>query len=146
MTSWFSRIELLFQTHRCRLESVVRKSIRDPDNSGAVPSPEEPRHTFKFWGQYAVQGGNYEGLTFGAGGRIISSTQRGSGNGLTDTSRQGGYAVIDAQVGYKFNEHLDASLTVKNVFDRVYFDRLPTNFFGIYGEPRSVMVSLKSHW
>lgn len=122
------------------------KYLTDPDNNGAIFSPEEPRHTFKFWGQYAVQGGDYEGLTIGAGGRIISSTQRGSGTGLTDTSRQGGYAVIDAQIGYKFNEHLDASLTVKNVFDRVYFDRLPTNFFGIYGEPRSVMVSLKSHW
>jgi RNA polymerase sigma factor (sigma-70 family) len=36
MTSWFSRIELLFQTHRCRLESVVRKSIRDKETSADI--------------------------------------------------------------------------------------------------------------
>ena len=120
--------------------------LDDPENAGLVLSPEEPRHTFKFWSQYAFQDGQLDGLTLGVGGRIISSTQRGSGSGVTDVAHQGGYAVVDAQIGYKFNEHLDAALTVKNVFDKTYFDRLPTNFFGIYGEPRSVMVSLKSHW
>ncbi len=101
--------------------------------------PEEPRHTFKLWNKYTFDNEALAGFSLGGGARIVSETQRG-------TTKQGGYAVFDAQIGYKINEHADFTITAKNVFDRKYFDRLPTYFFGQYGEPRSIMADLKVKW
>ncbi len=122
------------------------KFLSDPDYQGLVLDPEEPRHTFKLWSKYAFQDdSSLDGLSLGAGMRAYSSSDRGAGTGI-DVGHQGGYAVFDAQIGYKINDHAEASLMVKNIFDRTYFDRIPTRYFGIYGEPRSFMVSLKTHW
>lgn len=122
------------------------KFLSDPDYQGLVLDPEEPRHTFKLWSKYTFQDdSSLDGVSLGAGMRAYSSSDRGAGTGI-DVGHQGGYAVFDAQVGYKINDHAEASLMVKNIFDRTYFDRIPTRYFGIYGEPRSFMVSLKTHW
>lgn len=122
------------------------KYLSDPDYQGLTVDPEEPKHTFKLWSKYTFQDDSpLKGVSLGAGMRAYSSTDRGAGTGI-DIGHQGGYAVFDAQVGYKINDHADVNLTVKNLFDRTYFDRIPTRYFGIYGEPRSFMVSLKTHW
>ncbi|OCC05499.1 hypothetical protein BA190_08815 [Labrys sp. WJW] len=122
------------------------KYLSDPSNAGMVLDPEEPKHAFKLWSKYTFEGGRFEGLSLGAGLRAYSRTQRGSPTGPSDMSSQGAYAVVDAQLGYKLNDHFEGTVTVKNLLDRKYFDRLPTRYFGIYGEPRSFLVSLKSHW
>jgi len=115
------------------------KYLEDPTSAGDVLDPEEPKHSFKLWNKYTFDSGHLEGFSIGGGARIVSTTQRGP-------ISQGGYATFDAQIGYKINDHAQFTLTGKNIFDRVYFDRLPTSFFGIYGEPRSVMADLKVTW
>jgi len=43
---------------------------------------------------------------------------------------------------YRFDEHLSASVNVKNLFDRQYYNNV--GFYnGVYhGEPRTLMVSM----
>ncbi len=44
--------------------------------------------------------------------------------------------MVDLQAGYKFNENLTASLTVNNVFDKKYYERVGgTSVFNFYDLP-----------
>ena len=61
------------------------------------------------------------------------------------TSRQGGYAVYNAMVGYRFDKTYSIQLNVNNVFDKVYYKKFaPTGIGYYYGDPRNVMVSLRA--
>ncbi|MCY1244952.1 TonB-dependent siderophore receptor [compost metagenome] len=52
---------------------------------------------------------------------------------------------MSAQAGYRFNKHLDATLTVNNLFDKVYYQRVWAAYgSNYYGEPRSVMLNLRA--
>ncbi len=42
---------------------------------------------------------------------------------------QGGYAIFNAQVGYRVNKHVDVSLQLNNIFNRGYYIRPPGEFF-----------------
>jgi outer membrane receptor for ferric coprogen and ferric-rhodotorulic acid len=55
---------------------------------------------------------------------------------------QGAYAVVGLMARYRFDEHLSASVNVKNLFDRQYYNNV--GFYnGVYhGEPRTLMVSM----
>ena len=56
-----------------------------------------------------------------------------------------GIAQVSAQAGYRFNKHLEATLTVNNLFDTVYYQRVWAAYgSNYYGEPRSVMLNLKA--
>ena len=72
----------------------------------------------------------------GLGVRAVSKTDRSA-------AVQGGYAVADAQVGYRFNRNLSLTLDVHNLFDRVYYARLPSRFYSVYGDPRNVLVTAR---
>ncbi|MNP64678.1 Ferric-pseudobactin receptor precursor [compost metagenome] len=60
---------------------------------------------------------------------------------------QSGYGIATAQVGYKFNENLSATLTGNNLFDKKYYDRVDaswgTNF---YGDPRNLTLTLRAQY
>jgi len=68
-----------------------------------------------------------------ADGRIIT---------VADTISQKAFSVVGLMARYRFDEHLSASLNVKNLFDEHYYNNL--GFYnGVYhGEPRTMMVSL----
>ncbi|MBL8504995.1 MAG: TonB-dependent siderophore receptor [Methylobacillus glycogenes] len=100
-----------------------------------------PRHMFKFWSQYRFDGSTFggllQGLSAGAGVQAQSDM-------YTDTTRQGSYAIASAKLGYKINQHWDASLTINNLFDRKYL-QYPgsTMFFNIYGAPRNALLMVR---
>ena len=58
-----------------------------------------------------------------------------------------GYAVFNAQVGYQINDHLSLNLSVDNLLDKTYYEKVSgisrQNF---YGEPRRVTVALKARY
>lgn len=112
--------------------------LSDPTQEGQIVNPETPKHLFKVWTTYRFTPDVLPGWRVGGGVRAQSRTSR------NNVSWQGGYTVVDAQVGYKVNRNLDASLTLNNVFDRHYYARVPSNFYGIYGEPRNVMLTLRA--
>ena len=46
---------------------------------------------------------------------------------------------------YDVNENVTASLTVNNLFDKEYYERVGgTSVFNFYGEPRSVNLKLQA--
>lgn len=106
-----------------------------------------PEHMIQLFTKYTLDGrGDWTDGIFVAGGvKLFSSFQnvaRTATGGATAINAPG-YGVVDLQAGYKFNEHLTASLAVNNVFDKNYYERVGgTSVFNFYGEPRSFVFKL----
>lgn len=112
--------------------------LSDPTYGNLSLQPEEPRHNFKFWSTYQIQNGLLKDVSFGAGLQVSSRTARDY------VVWQGSYALLDLQAGYKVNPRLSTTLTVNNVTNKVYWARLPTNYYGNYGAPRSIMAAIRT--
>lgn len=115
---------------------LLTRFLKDSASQGEVFDAEEPKKTFKLWSVYRFEGDTPHGFRVGGGARIVSSSTRG-------TITQEGYAVFDGQVGYQFDKDWLLTLTVNNMFDRTYFARVPATYFGIYGDPRNAMLTLR---
>lgn len=120
---------------------VNTKYTSSPDSQGQPFDSETPKHLFKLWSTYRFTKGALQGLTVGGGVYMQSSTYR-----IAPQYRQGGYAIYSAMVGYQFNSHLSADLTVNNLFDKGYYNRAPASLFAEYGTPRSVMLNLRASY
>ena len=109
---------------------------------GTVFDNNEPRHLFKAYARYepASLGG-----AFGAVGVTAQSSVLGAGvEGLRE---QDGYALANLQVGYRFDDNLRAFLSVNNLFDKTYYARVgPINTYNYFGEPRNVMLTIRSRY
>jgi outer membrane receptor for ferric coprogen and ferric-rhodotorulic acid len=106
----------------------------------------------QLWTKYTFDGrGDWtDGLFVGGGIKVFSSFKNISravnattGAASATAIEAPGYAVIDLQAGYKFSDNVTATLTVNNVFDEKYYERVGgTSVFNFYGEPRSVSFKL----
>lgn len=114
-------------------------SVFTSGNTGNTFSTWEPRHSLKLWGIYTFTDSTLDGFSIGAGANAKSRTWN-TGTQL----HQKAFAVFDAQLGYKINDKLDATLTVNNVFDTEYWATMRSNTNNLYGEPRSFMLALKA--
>lgn len=123
-------------------------------NTGRAAGSEfyTPEHMLQLFTKYTFDGrGNWtDGLFVGGGVKVFSAfsnisrqVNANTGAVTTTTINAPGYAVVDLQAGYRFNENVTASLTVNNVFDKKYYERVGGNsVFNFYGEPRSVVFKL----
>lgn len=105
-----------------------------------------PKHIFKLWTHYAFQPRDVGGLLHGwsIGGGVTAHSKMYVSSGPA-TIRQGGYATVDMQVGYRFNKNLSATLSVNNLFDRNYYESLGTPAVGnYYGAPRHFMLTMRA--
>jgi outer membrane receptor for ferric coprogen and ferric-rhodotorulic acid len=106
-----------------------------------------PEHMLQLWTKYTFDGHDNwtDGLFVGGGLKVFSSFRniaRTAAGGAT-TIEAPGYAVVDLQAGYKFSDNVTATLTVNNVFDEKYYERVGgVSVFNFYGEPRSVSFKL----
>ncbi|OZI36939.1 hypothetical protein CAL29_00390 [Bordetella genomosp. 10] len=112
-----------------------------PTDQGASYDGETPRHLFKLWNTYRFTQAPLQGLSVGAGMYVQSNTYR-----LSPQYHQAGYAIYSAKVGYQFNSHLSADVTVNNLFDKRYYSRAPASLFAEYGAPRSVMLTVRASY
>ncbi|MDC6132537.1 TonB-dependent receptor, partial [Burkholderia gladioli] len=96
----------------------------------------DPRHQFKLWTNYEFTRGMVRGLSIGGG--VLAQTQ------ITRNVSQGAYAIFNAQVGYRFNKHVQATLALNNIFNRDYYIRPPGNFYSVFGDRRNVMLTVRS--
>ena len=113
-----------------------------------------PEHMLQLFTKNTVDGSGTwtDGLFVGGGVKLFSSFKNISRSvnattGATSATaiEAPGYGVVDLQAGYKFNENLTASLTVNNVFDKKYYERVGgTSVFNFYGEPRNVVFKLNA--
>ena len=112
-------------------------------NEGQPFSRFTPHHMLKLWAHYHPRYLD-ERLSIGAGVNAQSSSHVIS-NGMR--MEQGGDAVANVRLGYKITPKIDLSLNVNNLFDKTYFTRLGgVEWNNWYGEPRSVLVTLRARY
>lgn len=120
--------------------------VDDPVNRGEVYSPETPRHQVNLSTQYAFQDAPLRGLSIGGGMRFQSGvyTNLSAPYGRLE---QGSVAIFNANIGYEVTENVSAQLTVNNLFDEEYYSTLGIQSrANLWGEPRSVMFSVRATW
>jgi outer membrane receptor for ferric coprogen and ferric-rhodotorulic acid len=101
-----------------------------------------PRHTYKFYARYEPEalGGAFASVSFNGQSKVV-------GGGVAGVREQGGFATAGAQLGWRMNEHLRAFVSVNNLFDKVYYQRVGSiNTYNFYGEPRSFLVTLRANY
>ena len=111
---------------------------------GQVFSPVTPRHSVNLFTRYAFNSPALRGFSVGGGMTYRSEFFAQSGALRINAP---GYAVFNAQVGYQINDHLSLNLSVDNLLDKTYYEKVSgisrQNF---YGEPRRVTVALKARY
>ncbi|MDF0732038.1 TonB-dependent siderophore receptor [Pseudomonas entomophila] len=85
---------------------------------------------------------DWQSNTFGAGNRPVGRNADGQVVTASDEMSQRAFSVVGLMGRYQFDEHLSASLNVKNLFDEHYYNNLGFYNGVYYGEPRTLMVSL----
>ncbi|BBP77211.1 hypothetical protein PHLH7_33150 [Pseudomonas sp. Ost2] len=113
------------------------KLLGSAASDGSIQDPEEPKHMLKLWNTYHFEGDALNNWRVGGGVRAQSRTTR------NEVSYQGGYAVVDGLIGYKIDEHLDLALNMNNLLDRTYYARVPSSYYGLYGDPRNATLTLR---
>ncbi|MET1755766.1 TonB-dependent siderophore receptor [Novosphingobium sp. RD2P27] len=101
-----------------------------------------PRHQYKFYARYEPAA---LGRAFGA----ISASGQSSvvGAGVEGVREQGPFAIAGAQLGWRFDDYLRAFISVNNVFDKVYYQRVGSlNTYNFYGEPRNFLLTLRASY
>lgn len=109
--------------------------------TGQTFAPETPKHSANLWAKYTFSGGMLDALSLGGGIKAVSSFYSQSGN---TRWVQDGYAVVNAMAGYAINDNLDLNLTVNNLFDETYYEKMSSGRQFYYGEPRSAMLTLRA--
>jgi iron complex outermembrane receptor protein/outer membrane receptor for ferric coprogen and ferric-rhodotorulic acid len=108
---------------------------------GQAFAPLTPRHVLNLSSRYAFREGALRGFSVGGGLSWRSSFYAQAGS-LRLVS--GNYALANLQLGYAFNDHVELGLTVDNLFDKTYYEKVSglgrQNF---YGTPRSAVLALK---
>ncbi|HSX69680.1 MAG TPA: TonB-dependent receptor, partial [Pseudomonas sp.] len=121
---------------------VNSKYLEDRNNAGRNYSIFEPKHSLKSYAKYRFVDGPLA-RAFVGGGVHINSGNRGSSE--TELRAQGGYALVNAQVGYEFSEKTSVALLGNNLFDRHYYARVGgQNTYNTFGEPRNFALVLRT--
>lgn len=110
--------------------------------TGAVFDIFTPRHQYKLYARYepAALGGAFAAVSLNGQSGVV-------GGGVKDVREQDAFAVAGAQLGWRLNEGLRAFVSVNNVFDKVYYQRVGSiNTYNFYGEPRSFLVTLRASY
>ena len=109
---------------------------------GAVFDLNTPRHTYKFYARYEPEalGGAFASVSVTGQSKVIAG-------GLADVREQKAFAVAGAQIGWRASPHLRAFVSVNNLFDKVYYQRVGSiNTYNFYGEPRNVLLTLRANY
>lgn len=121
---------------------VNSKYLEDQDSAGSKFAIFEPKHSLKTFAKYQFSTGLLQ-RAFVAGG--IHANSGNSGTSDSPLRRQGGYALVNAQVGYQFAPETSVALMGNNLFDRQYYARVGgLNVYNTYGEPRNFAVVLRT--
>lgn len=106
------------------------------DDSPDLTDGQDPKHLFKLWTNYRFSQGMLSGVTVGGGMLAQTRISRGV--------EQGAYAIFNAEVGYQFNKHVNASLQLNNIFNRGYYIRPPGAYYSVFGDTRNVMLTVRT--
>jgi Outer membrane receptor for ferric coprogen and ferric-rhodotorulic acid len=116
-----------------------------------------PKHEAKLWTTYELPG-DFSDWTIGAGATLQSATYVAGTASVFDENgkatasvpfdySQAGYAIYDAMVRYRFNQHWDLTLNGNNLSDKVYYATVSSSANGnYYGDPRNFMLTLRGQY
>lgn len=110
--------------------------------NGAVFDLNTPRHQYKFYARYEPQalGGAFASVSFNGQSRVIAG-------GVAGVRQQEAFAIVGAQIGWRLDKNLRAFVSVNNLFDKVYYQRVGSiNTYNFYGEPRNFLVTLRANY
>ncbi|MBA1200984.1 TonB-dependent siderophore receptor [Pseudomonas capeferrum] len=143
--------------HWMLMSSYVYNYNKNRSDSNAL-STITPKHQFKLWTTYQMPG-VLSDLTVGGGVNLQSATyvsgttSRVDGEGtvvernIPFDYKQSGYAVWDALVKYRVDDHWTLSLNGNNLFDKRYYQTVSSAANGnFYGEPRNYMLTLRGEF
>lgn len=126
----------------------TRLSTRWLNNGPSTGRPASfwyPKHLYKLWTHYRFADGPLRGMTAGLGLQGMSQAASGSATPAQPARRQGAYTVVNAQLGYTFNDKYSVTLNVNNLFDKKYYTRLGSvSTYNTYGDARNAMLTLKA--
>ena len=109
-------------------------------SSGAGYAEFTPRHLLRLWSQYDLP---WQDRRWSVGGGVQAQSDFSTQSG-TVSMAQGGYALLNARVAYRIDEHWTASVNGNNLTDRKYYQSLSNpNWNNRYGEPRSLNMTLR---
>lgn len=107
-----------------------------------------PKHLFKLYTTYRLPG-VFSDFKVGGGVQVQSATYT-SGTAVTGGQtvafdyQQSGYAIWNALLDYRVDDHWNVTLNGNNLFDKKYYETVGTSTYGnYYGEPRNFMVTLR---
>ncbi len=112
-------------------------------NAGNVLRTTDPKHLLRLFTTYQLPGA-YSAWTVGGGVQAQSDIY--SVNGAA-RAEQGGYAIYNAMLGYRFNEHYSVQFNANNLFDKYYYEKIGAigvNYY--YGEPRNFSLALRGEF
>lgn len=110
-------------------------------NIGKPFSTTTPRHMFKLWSNYRL-GGEWQRWSLGGGLQAQSETTQAL---TSSTLSQGSYAVVGLQAGYRVADATTLTVTINNLFDRRYYERLGNRWgYTYWGDPRTITVALRT--
>jgi iron complex outermembrane receptor protein len=99
--------------------------------------PNTSRLSGSLWAKYQVEQGRFQNMKLGIG--VFAQSER-QGN-LSNSYTAPGFYRVDAFVSYPFNDHVDFSLNIKNLFDRDYIASALGNTINP-AEPLSVLARI----
>lgn len=111
-------------------------------NTGTGYNTRLPRSLFKLSSDYRLPG-KLDRLRLGGDLYVQSRSYTQTSTYLIN---QGGYALLNLHANIDINRHVSASVNLNNVFDKTYYQSIPTsnNYGGAYfGDPRNVMFTLR---
>ncbi|WP_082075444.1 TonB-dependent siderophore receptor [Pseudomonas sp. 2(2015)] len=109
-------------------------------NSGERYAEFTPRHMLRLWSQYELP---WQERRWSVGAGVQAQSDFSAQSGAV-SMQQGGYALLNARVAYRIDEHWTASLNGNNLADRKYYQSLSNpSWNNRYGEPRSLNMTLR---
>jgi outer membrane receptor for ferric coprogen and ferric-rhodotorulic acid len=120
--------------------TLSRSEYVNGTTQGATFSTYTPRHMVQVWGKHQLAA--VPGLSLGAGVKGFSDFRSISGGTSINAD---GYLVVDAMASYEVTDAITTSLTVNNLFDKTYYERVGgTSVFNFYGEPLSAVLRVEA--
>lgn len=107
-----------------------------------------PAYFGSVWANYGFNFGILNGLTLGAGVRVVGSSYGDDAN----TLKADGYTLVDAAVSYdlgKFDRYLTGSeltLNVWNLADKEYYSSCSSDYYCEFGDRRTFLAGIRHRW
>lgn len=110
--------------------------------TGAIFDIFTPRHQYKFYARYepAALGGAFASASVNGQSGVV-------GGGVEGIREQDAFAIVGAQLGWRFDDNLRAFVSVNNLLDKTYYQRVGSiNTYNFYGEPRNFLLTLRASY